>query len=362
MIKGIKKYNPLILITVSVGFVISSYSMAGAMTDFHYFENVKENSLIAIAIKADMLMVAIALIILLTTGRNYILSIISSLSKKKKMLIIHKVFGASQSDIIKMALKEGAIQTAIITALTLVIVYASYDFITEYFLYPNTPYFETCVYTMCLILSIPAFIITAVIPAFLYTRITGNEYRSMNEMKVHNPRWQIGILCSQVFFTCILFGMSVLTYFEYKYIENNPWLTQLPATSIKAFGIHISLGCITSIVLTLIGVLAYLKREVEQHTKEIAIRRIYGGSRVQVAYLICSMILKFLIPTYIAGAIVGDYIMVTSFQNVLPIITHNEFIGLISFFVPLLFIVLCIIGHTYFLTSKDSLTDKLKYE
>ena len=75
-------------------------------------------------------------------------------------------------------------------------------------------------------------------------------------------------------------------------------------------GIHntrdlIMIGCLATLLITLVGLIGYIRDEVQRRTRELAIRKVFGASVANLQSMFLRSIVLIALPTIIVGAILG---------------------------------------------------------
>ena len=69
----------------------------------------------------------------------------------------------------------------------------------------------------------------------------------------------------------------------------------------------IMIGCLASLLITLIGLIGYVRDEVQRRSRELAIRKVMGATMVELQKLFLHSIAVIVIPSVIIGVILGWY-------------------------------------------------------
>ena len=67
----------------------------------------------------------------------------------------------------------------------------------------------------------------------------------------------------------------------------------------------IMIGCLATLLITLIGLIGYIRDEVQRRTRELAIRKVLGASVAELQSMFLRSIVLIALPTIIVGAILG---------------------------------------------------------
>ena len=67
----------------------------------------------------------------------------------------------------------------------------------------------------------------------------------------------------------------------------------------------IMIGCIATLLITLIGLIGYIRDEVQRRTRELAIRKVFGASVSELQSMFVRSIAWIALPTIVIGAILG---------------------------------------------------------
>lgn len=121
----------------------------------------------------------------------------------------------------------------------------------------------------------------------------------------------------------------------------------------------IIIGCIATLLITLIGLIGYINDEVQRRSRELAIRKVNGASVWQLQYLFLRSIVRIALPSLIAGAGTGYYLsieMMTQFPDKIDI-TAFIYIGAMAIIATIITIV--IMARTHKVVTEDP-TEHLK--
>ena len=67
----------------------------------------------------------------------------------------------------------------------------------------------------------------------------------------------------------------------------------------------IMIGCLATLLITLIGLIGYIRDEVQRRTRELAIRKVFGASVAELQSMFVRSIALIALPTIVIGAILG---------------------------------------------------------
>ena len=67
----------------------------------------------------------------------------------------------------------------------------------------------------------------------------------------------------------------------------------------------IMIGCLATLLITLIGLIGYLRDEVQRRTRELAIRKVFGASVAELQSMFLRSIVLIALPTIVVGSILG---------------------------------------------------------
>lgn len=121
----------------------------------------------------------------------------------------------------------------------------------------------------------------------------------------------------------------------------------------------IVIGCIATLLISIIGLIGYINDEVQRRSRELAIRKVNGASVWQLQKLFLRSVVHIALPSLLAGAGVGYYLsaeMLTQFPDKIDL-SILIFAGSIVIIATIITIV--VTARTYKIASDDP-TDNLK--
>lgn len=77
----------------------------------------------------------------------------------------------------------------------------------------------------------------------------------------------------------------------------------------------ITIGCLAALLITIVGLIGYVRDEVQRRTRELAIRKVMGATTREVQRLFIRTIAPILLPTVVAGAALGYYLSTLLMQQ-----------------------------------------------
>lgn len=119
----------------------------------------------------------------------------------------------------------------------------------------------------------------------------------------------------------------------------------------------ITIGCIATFILTLIGLIGYINDEVQRRSRELAIRKVLGANIVELQLLFFGNIAIIAIPAIIVGAMFGFYcnsLLMEQFPDKVDM-------SIWSYIVPLMIAVVITIFIILFKTYRMSVENPVKY-
>lgn len=366
MDRNLKISNLITIITTGIGMAFSSILFSNGGRELLYlFENIAvfkniNQQIVNIILIADSLIMFTAFLILIATGRGIMLHTVANLKESMKEVMIRKIFGADNMDIQKLTIKDGIITVSLAFLISIFIVY--FIHFSQLFPVIGLHDFSDTLYVIGILLieSLMTFFMAGIVPGIIYNKYSRQGFYQVVHVKSHQ-KWQLGILASQTFFSCLLTIMTIFTYLEYQYLSSSQEYLVIPIDNVAHFGFQIFLGCIASLLLTFTGKLSFLKKEIDRRTKEIAIRIICGSTYCQIIWLITSSIFFTIIPAYVIGALVGYFILVLPFSMFMPVISGGEILALCIILLAFVMLSGIIALYTYFIT-KGNLAKKLRDE
>ena len=109
----------------------------------------------------------------------------------------------------------------------------------------------------------------------------------------------------------------------------------------------IMIGCIASLLITLIGLIGYVRDEVQRRSRELAIRKVMGATMGELQALFLRSIAMVALPSIVVGLLLGRYIsslLMEQFADKVPLLW--------SIFVADALIILLIIVAVVFLQTR----------
>lgn len=163
----------------------------------------------------------LAFALIFTAMMNYILVVISEMVNRSKEVAVRKCYGGAAKDIHSMVLSETFIHLILSLGLAVFLIYLFQDTVHELL---NTSV-EALVFSkgslILLGICIGVFLITGLVPGYLYTRIpVASAFRNYRESK---RLWKLGMLFFQFVAAGFLFSLVAIIGRQYNYmIDDNP--------------------------------------------------------------------------------------------------------------------------------------------
>lgn len=163
----------------------------------------------------------LAFALIFTAMMNYILVVISEMVNRSKEVAVRKCYGGEAKDIHRMVLSETFIHLVLSLVLAVFLIYLFQDTVHELL---NTSV-EALVFSkgslILLGICIGVFLITGLVPGYLYTRIpVASAFRNYRESK---RLWKLGMLFFQFVAAGFLFSLVAIIGRQYNYmIDDNP--------------------------------------------------------------------------------------------------------------------------------------------
>ena len=110
----------------------------------------------------------------------------------------------------------------------------------------------------------------------------------------------------------------------------------------------ILIGCLASLLITLIGLIGYVRDEVQRRSRELAIRKVMGATMMELQSLFLRSIAFIALPSVIIGVTLGWYfsgLLMEQFADKLPLLWY--------LFAADAFLVLLIIGIVVYLQTRQ---------
>ena len=119
----------------------------------------------------------------------------------------------------------------------------------------------------------------------------------------------------------------------------------------------ILIGCLASLLITLIGLIGYVRDEVQRRSRELAIRKVMGASAHELQRLFLRSIAVIALPSIIIGTALGWYLstlLMQQFPDKMPL-------SLASFAVCALLVLCIIVAVVYLQTRRVSNSNPVNY-
>lgn len=115
------------------------------------------------------------------------------------------------------------------------------------------------------------------------------------------------------------------------------------------------------IVIALMGLVGFTTDEVERRRKEIAIRKVNGATAGSVLALVCADMLRISVPAVVVGSALAWYVGKEWISDFTLLVEHMPAYCILSAFVILLFVVVCVVSVTLKVANENPVT-QLKSE
>lgn len=115
----------------------------------------------------------------------------------------------------------------------------------------------------------------------------------------------------------------------------------------------ITIGCVATLLIMLIGLIGYITDEVQRRSKELAIRKMLGASVKELQGLFLANIAKIAVPAIVIGTAVGYYLSTILLQQFPEKITLSWWIFALSALMIFILVLTVAIAYTYKLMQKN---------
>ncbi len=109
------------------------------------------------------------------------------------------------------------------------------------------------------------------------------------------------------------------------------------------------------------GLVGFTTDEVERRRKEIAIRKVNGATAGSVLALVCADMLRISVPAVVVGSALAWYVGKEWISDFTLLVEHMPAYCILSAFVILLFVVVCVVSVTLKVANENPVT-QLKSE
>lgn len=120
-------------------------------------------------------------------------------------------------------------------------------------------------------------------------------------------------------------------------------------------------GCLATLLITLIGLIGYIKDEVSRRSSEMAIRKINGATTLELQRLFMGDVARIALPALIVGGLLSYYVSLQLMERFEEKITLNGWIFAGSAAVVIL-VILCVVGLCTWRVSNGNPVENLKSE
>lgn len=346
------------IVSIAIGFASTMIIVAKVCANLvDGMGNCSDPEYTSVIVRACIVDMVVAVMVLLVTGRNHMLFVVSSMRTSAHDVALRRCFGADRFDVLKFTLLRGLrivslallLAFAIIAAVTLTL--GNYIGIVPIrFIHP----YSLCVYAVMIILMI---ICVGIVPGVLYNR----QPLALVGHKVYKPRrsWKMGILSMQMLFFNSILAIAVMIYNTYGRLDVSHY--SFPHIHVIEFANTVAVGGVGSIIVLLIGLLFFIQQEVESRSKEMAIRRICGCSRQQMVWMLVADCVKLVIPISVFAAITAVLTITLVFYEYM-----SEFRSpwelLLLIHVGINLIIISVIAFKAYSIINDNPAKKLRYE
>ena len=115
----------------------------------------------------------------------------------------------------------------------------------------------------------------------------------------------------------------------------------------------ITIGCVATLLIMLIGLIGYITDEVQRRSKELAIRKMLGASVKELQGLFLANIAKIAVPAIVIGTAVGYYLSTILLQQFPEKISLSWWIFALSALMIFILVLTVAIAYTYKLMQKN---------
>ena len=169
-------------------------------------------------VKSQVVLLSIvAVLLMLISLLNYILTVISSLVKRSKEVGVRKCYGAEGKHIYIMLAKEATIHILLSLGLASVIILAGRGIIVNLLGVPFTTLLVPRSITAIVAVILSVLLVSIVIPAELYQRIP--VYTAIKNYTENSRGWKLGLLGVQILFNVFLVVMMLIIGRQYQLIS-----------------------------------------------------------------------------------------------------------------------------------------------
>lgn len=355
----LQKGDIIRLLSLTLGNAMSNVMFCTAYLDYLSLSCDETPLMRAVHAKSIFMMLTIAFLLFIGTGRNDVFFVISTLKERVHDFAVRRTWGADRWDVIKVTMKEGLWMSLsnLVLSVAMLLLFSgplgglmfddSVALLTK----------ET-IWIIAASMAI-MFVTSGVIPGFMYYKITVHPNGKVNVKD--NLFRRKAILFIQTCVSFMLIEIVCVSFAEYLFLLDNPCLATFPIEPVGTFANHMLVGGVAVFCISVFGIVIHVRQEVSNRTKEIAIRRACGSTLIQIIFLVFGDILKLITPACVIGAFIGYFLIVYTFTGhmVIADIPMIQFLGIQI--VMLCLMLLPALVHTYRLT-RGAISEKLRNE